>query len=142
MEYSNDWISLNNLGFSDYECHKSGVIRRCGYKKHIGYKDKKGRYLLVDMTRNKVKMPAMRIDRIILIIFKGNPIDINPNVNSEVIHLNYNTLDSDINNLRWVSGANLGHARHVLGYKRRIISIRACSVYSCKRRIKRLDIIK
>ena len=94
MEYNDDWISLNDLGFPDYECHKSGAIRRHGYKKHIGFKDKKGKYLLVEMTRNKVKMPAMRIDKIILTIFKGNP----PHVDSEVIHLNHNIVDSDINN--------------------------------------------
>ena len=97
MEYGNDWISLTNLGFPDYECHKSGVVRRHGYKKHIGYPDKKGKYFLVNMTHNKVKMPAMRIDKIILMTFQGNP----PNSDSEVIHLNYNTMDSNISNLRW-----------------------------------------
>jgi len=55
--------------------------------------------MLVEMTRNKTKTPAINIDRIILTIFKGDP----PNINSEVIHLNHNTLDCNINNLRWGS---------------------------------------
>ena len=106
MEYSDDWVSLSNLGFSDYECHKSGVIRRRGYKKHIGYKDKKGKYLLVEMTRNKIKMPAMNVDTIILTTFKGSAgvYDDGPSdINSEVIHINHDTMDSNILNLRWGS---------------------------------------
>jgi len=43
-------------------------------------------------------MPAMNIDRIILTTFKGNPPS---DDNSEVVHINYNTMDSNIMNLRW-----------------------------------------
>ena len=47
MQHSDDWISLTHLGFPDYECHKSGVVRRRGYKKIIGYPDKKGKYMML-----------------------------------------------------------------------------------------------
>lgn len=94
-----EWVSLHNLAFPHYECHKSGLIRRIGKMKTIGHEDKKSNYPIVELRTIDGQKKKIKINTIICTIFHGNP----PNNNSEVIHIDDNPLNLNSENLKWGS---------------------------------------
>lgn len=107
---NDNWISLQNLGYSMYEAHPTGIVRRISNKRILERKCNGGQYIKLCMKFDDNTYKNVKVDGLICRTFIGPPLT----NNLEVIHINGDTLDSNVNNLRWVSGANLGHALHVL----------------------------
>lgn len=94
-----EWISLGHLGFSSYEACRTGYVRRINGKRGILQpKVRDNRlYISLKLKRNDDKFSTIKIDEIIAKTFLGPP----PAINSEVIHIDGNALNSHGNNLRW-----------------------------------------
>lgn len=92
-----DWISLNSLGFPNYECHRSGLIRRISKDKLLGYPNAKSGYPIIELKDPNGQKKTIKSNIIICTIFHGNP----PNDNSEAIHIDDNRLNLNADNMRW-----------------------------------------
>lgn len=90
--------------FDKYVITKSGLVisknyMRRGYPKILNpWKDKFG-YSAFQLTRNDKKLKQMRLSRLLLICFVGNP----PESNSEARHLDGNPRNNNLSNLAWGS---------------------------------------
>lgn len=91
-----DWRPLDSLGFPMYEAHNSGIIRRKSNKRILQRKAHKGKYIKLCMKHNDGTYKNVKADGLICKIFIGPP-----NGNVEVIHINGDTLDSRVSNLKW-----------------------------------------
>ena len=92
-----DWRSLVSLGYSTYEANPTGLVRRRATGEVLKYKPKENGYIALDLNHDDGPRDRINMDEIICKMFIGPP----PNVNSKVIHINKDKLDSNVNNLRW-----------------------------------------
>ncbi|CAH6421696.1 HNH endonuclease [uncultured virus] len=94
-----DWRSLAHLGFSMYEAEKSGLVRKITNKQlcfHMKAKDH--RYVNLNLKRDGgTRHSQVKLSDLIANIFIGLP----PTPDSEVIHIDGDTFNSHVNNLKW-----------------------------------------
>src|SRR5437764_1719580 len=70
-DWSSDVCSSDlTLGYSKYECHKEGIVRRRGTTKLIGCQKNK-KYLATRIQLDSGETPEVYIDWIIAMIFLG-----------------------------------------------------------------------
>ncbi|CAH6420933.1 HNH endonuclease [uncultured virus] len=92
-----NWTSLSSLGFSRYEVHHTGIVRRVSNRRILEKKINKDKYIKLRLKADNDIYKNVKIDGLICRIFIGP----SPTENHEVIHINGDTLDSNANNLRW-----------------------------------------
>src|SRR4051812_14614412 len=92
-----EWISLQSLGFSKYEAHRSGNIRNSKTKRVLKRKEQESGYVKISISHDNGSYKNIRADRLICQLFIGPP----PSQFHKVIHINGNISDSHIDNLKW-----------------------------------------
>lgn len=101
------WVSLKQLGFSNYEVSSFAVIRNThGHLMKIrAHSDK---YLTSDLLGDDKKYKKWRIHRLLALIFLENPEDTKA---VTVDHKDRNILNNDLSNLRWATPSQQGYNR-------------------------------
>lgn len=94
---NDEWISLADLGYSMYEAHHTGIVRRISNKRVLERKPHKCQYIKLCIKHDDGSYKNVKINGLICKTFIGPA----PSTNAEIIHINGDTLDSNTNNLRW-----------------------------------------
>lgn len=101
------WVSLKQLGFSNYEVSSFAVIRNThGHLMKIGAHSDK--YLTSALFGDDKKYKKWRIHRLLALIFLENPEDMKA---VTVDHKDRNILNNDLSNLRWATPSQQGYNR-------------------------------
>jgi len=99
-----EWIKLKDM--PQYEINKNGVIRRVKSGKIISTNNVSGRYIMVGLCNNGIKI-TRTLHRLIATAFIPNT-DNNPYIN----HIYGNKINNSISNLEWVTALeNSKHAK-------------------------------
>lgn len=93
------WVSLDRLGFPDYEAHPDGKIRRRGSERELRGCKAAGGYRQVSLFDPERKMKNRAVHRLIAQAFHGDP----PQPGMSVDHINRIPYDNRLVNLRWAT---------------------------------------
>lgn len=94
---TNEWISLQHLGYSMYEANHTGIVRRISNKRVLKRKPHKCQYIKLCIKHDEGSYKNVKVDGLICKTFIGPP----PSTTAEIIHINGDTLDSNKSNLKW-----------------------------------------
>ena len=94
---NDEWVSLRHLGYSMYEAHHTGVVRRISNKRVLKRKAHKSQYIKLCIKHDDGSYKNVKVDGLICRTFVG-PL---PSIDVEIVHINGDTLDSSASNLRW-----------------------------------------